>query len=75
MTNKHYVVLPNYDADGKDQGGFKVVCLAHAVASNLKQLEAEALANAMNLQSCHEQEGFGSEDCSGSYMGTGSAYQ
>ena len=56
MTNKHYVVLIDFSGSG---GTFKVVCLAHDISRNLKRSEADALANAMNLQSCHEQDGFG----------------
>lgn len=52
MMNKHYVVLP-------DHSGFKVVCLAHSVSQNLRRIEADALANALNLESCHQQDGFG----------------
>lgn len=57
MTNKHYVVLPNLMFPGE----FKVVCLAHDVASRCKRVEADALANALNIESCMQQEGFGSE--------------
>ncbi len=57
MTNKHYVVLP----DNLFPGEFKVVCLAHDVSVRLKHIEATSLANAMNLESCMQQEGFGNE--------------
>lgn len=55
MTNKHYVVLP----DNLFPGEFKVVCLAHDVSVQLKRVEADALANALNLESCRAQDGFG----------------
>lgn len=58
MTNKHYVVLP----DNLNPGEFKVVCLAHDVATRCKRVEADALANAMNIDSCMQQEGFGSDE-------------
>lgn len=48
MTNKHYVVLPDTSAPDV----FRVVCLPHDVADQLKLIEAEALANALNLKSC-----------------------
>lgn len=58
MTNKHYVVLPQ-GHHPEDRGSYKVVCLAHDVSSNLKRSEADALANSLNLESCHQQVGFG----------------
>ena len=59
MTHKHYVVLTDFSGPEET---FKVVCLTHDISSKLKRSEAEALANAMNLQSCHEQVGFGSDE-------------
>lgn len=58
MKNKHYVVL----GDNMFPGAFKVVCLAHDVADQLKRPEADALANALNLESCMAQEGFGADE-------------
>lgn len=55
MKNKHYVVLPLL----AEEGQYRVVCLAHDVSNSLKRSEADALANALNLQSCHQQVGFG----------------
>jgi hypothetical protein len=59
MKNKHYVVQRAVDFTGDYDGTFNVVCLAHDVSTQLKKSEAEALANSLNLQSCHEQDGFG----------------
>ncbi|UGA46842.1 hypothetical protein HU230_0012665 [Bradyrhizobium quebecense] len=57
MKNKHYVVLP----DNTFEGTFKVVCLAHDISGQLKRIEADGLANSLNLESCMQQEGFGAE--------------
>lgn len=56
MTNKHYVVLTDFSGPKET---FRVVCLAHDISSHLKRSEADALANSLNLRSCHEQTGFG----------------
>ena len=58
MTNKHYVVLPC----SHNSKLFNVVCLSHDVSQNLKRSEADALANALNLESCRSQDGFGAPE-------------
>ena len=62
MTNKHYVVLTEDDRGPGRDTTFKVVCLAHDVSTGLKLFEAQALSNALNLESCHQQVGFGSDE-------------
>lgn len=56
MHNKHYVVLPAFGTGGAT---FDVVCLAHSVTRGVKREEADAIANALNLESCNHQVGFG----------------
>lgn len=55
MTNKHYVVMQ----DPRNPGFFNVVCLAHDISQNLKRSEADALANALNLESVNDQVSLG----------------